>query len=80
MNYRHPAITIDQPAPGHYVISGHKPKSVFLPDIGHIVPLSPCYITPEVPTDALLAIIADRDGGAKAAAPAPKRATKGGLK
>lgn len=60
MNYHHPTIRIEQPAPGHYVIFGHEPASVLVPDVGHVVPLGQCYIPPELPSEVLLAIIADR--------------------
>jgi hypothetical protein len=60
MTYHHPTIRIEQPAPGHYVISGHNPASVLVPETGHVVPLGQCYIPPELPSEVLLAIIADR--------------------
>ena len=60
MNYQHPSIVIETPAPGHFVIRGHKPKNVFIEKIGHVVPLDECYITPEVPSEALIAILEER--------------------
>lgn len=60
MKYTHPTITIDRPAPGHYIISGHAPQPVFLPDAGHLVPPRQCYISPEVPSDALQAVLDER--------------------
>jgi hypothetical protein len=70
MKYDHPNIQIAQPAPGHYVITGHAPASVFVENEGTVVPLTVCYITPEVPADALRAILEDR--GELAGADAPK--------
>ena len=90
MNYHHPSIRVEQPAPGHYVITGHNPASVLVPETGHIVPLAQCYIPPELPSDVLLAIVADRgdlpaDDAAGHERPAPghaasKRTAKGGRK
>ena len=59
MKYTHPNLIIVEPAPGHYVIRGHNPRSVPTDD-GLVVPLDQCYITPEVPSEVLLAILADR--------------------
>jgi len=61
MKYTHPKLIIEQPAPGHYVIRGHNPASVQT-DEGRVVPLDQCYITPEVPSEVLQAILADRNG------------------
>lgn len=60
MNYNHPSIVIETPAPGHFVIRGHNPKSVFIDKVGHVVPPDECYITPEVPSEALVAILEER--------------------
>ena len=59
MKITHPKLIIDQPAPGHYVIRGHNPRPVPTDD-GLVVPLDQCYITDEVPSEVLLAILADR--------------------
>lgn len=57
--YEHPSIVVEQPAPGHFVIRGHNPANV-TSAAGQIVPLRECYITEEIPTDLLLAILEDR--------------------
>lgn len=72
MKYEHPTIKIDSPAPGHYVISGHAPKSVFIEDEGHVVPPRECYITPEVPDEALQAVL-DARAAVRGEESAPKR-------
>ena len=78
MKYEHPTIRIDEPLPGHYLISGYHPAAVFVPDVGHIVPLRECYIAPELPTETLRAIIADREGG-NDKPPKARRRQKAGL-
>lgn len=60
MKTEHPNLVISTPAPGHFVVSGHNPSSVFIEGEGHVVPMSTCYITPEIPTDVLLRIAATR--------------------
>jgi hypothetical protein len=60
MNYENPSILLTQPAPGHYVITGHHPATVPSPE-GTIVPLETCYIAPEVPSAILFGILGDRD-------------------
>lgn len=60
MKFDHPTIVIESPAPGHYIIKGHNPRPVYIEDVGHVVPPAEGYISPEVPTEALLAIIAAR--------------------
>jgi hypothetical protein len=62
MNYEHPSIVIDQPAAGHYVIYGHHPQPARNEEGQTVVPLQQCYITPEVPSDALMAILQERGG------------------
>jgi hypothetical protein len=62
MNYEHPSIVIDQPATGHYVIYGHHPQPARNEEGQTVVPLQQCYITPEVPSDALVAILQERGG------------------
>jgi hypothetical protein len=57
--YEHPTIAVAQPAPGHYVITGHNPGAVQTAE-GQIVPLRECYITPEIPTDLIVQILEDR--------------------
>lgn len=61
MKFEHPTIKIEEPAAGHYVILGHNPRSVFIEGEGHVVPPHECYIAPEVPDDALLAVLEDRE-------------------
>lgn len=68
-------ITLTEPAPGHFVISGHRPPSIFVPDVGHIVPAEECHIPASVPTDLLKRIIDAREPAPDA--PAPRRATGG---
>lgn len=60
MKFNHPTVIIEEPAPGHFVIKGHNPQSVFIEDVGHVVPPGDCFIPKEVPTEALLAIIEAR--------------------
>lgn len=60
MKYQHPKVVIEQPAPGHYILKGHTPRSVFIEGEGRLCPPDFVHITPEVPTDALEAIIEDR--------------------
>jgi hypothetical protein len=64
MNYEHPSIVIDQPAAGHYVIYGHHPQPARNEEGQTVVPLQQCYISPEVPSDALIAILEERGGAA----------------
>jgi hypothetical protein len=66
MKYEHPSIVIDQPAAGHYVIYGHHPQPAKNVEGQTVVPLQQCYITPEVPGDALIAILEERGRGALA--------------
>lgn len=75
MNYQHPTIKIETPAPGHFVIIGHAPKTVFIEEVGHVVPHAECYITPEVPSEALIAVLKER-GDLPAGDEKPKRAKK----
>lgn len=60
MKYQHPTVQIQSPAPGHFVISGHAPTSVFVEEVGHVVPPSECYVPPQVPSGALIAILEER--------------------
>lgn len=60
MKFDHPSIVIESPAPGHFVIRGHNPRPVFIEEVGTVVPPQECYISPEVPTEALLAIVSER--------------------
>jgi hypothetical protein len=62
MKYEHPSIVIDQPAAGHYVIYGHHPQPAKNEEGQTVVPLQQCYITREVPSDALIAILQERGG------------------
>ena len=79
MKYTHPTIAIDRPAPGHYIISGHAPQPVFVPESGHVVPPRQCYISPEVPSEALQAVLDDRAEAATTTKAATKP-SKGGKK
>lgn len=62
MKYKHPTITVTEPAPGHFAIEGHNPRSVFIEGEGHVVPPGTCYISPEIPNELLAAIIEERGG------------------
>lgn len=43
------------------MIKGHAPRGVFVEDVGHVVPPEVCYVSPEVPSEALIAILKERD-------------------
>jgi hypothetical protein len=60
INFEHPSIVVEQPAPGHYAIRGHNPGTTFVEGVGHVVPPDTCYITPQVPSELLIAILQDR--------------------
>lgn len=60
MQYNHPSITITQPVPGQYVIQGHSPSSFLIPSEGHVCPPPVVHIGPEVPNEALVAILEAR--------------------
>lgn len=68
MKYEKNNIIVVSPAEGHYSITGHNPRPVFVEDVGHIVPPETCYISPEVPSDLLLKIVQERVGDHPAAA------------
>lgn len=57
---QHPSVEISEPSPGAFVITGHRPKSVFIEGEGYVVPPSECFISPEVPTSALLHVLEAR--------------------
>ncbi len=57
---QHPSVEISEPSPGSFVITGHRPKSVFVEGEGYIVPPSECFIPSEVPTSALLHVLEAR--------------------
>lgn len=63
MKYDHPTIRVEEPKPGAFIISGHRPASFFIPDVGHYVPPGECYISPEISADLLRAIADAKDGG-----------------
>lgn len=56
MKYEHATIKVTSPAPGHYIISGHAPAT----NSGVHGILEECYITPEVPTEILEQVLAER--------------------
>lgn len=64
MKYTHQTIKVDEPAAGHFVITGHNPMSARTPEGSKFVPLEVCHIGPQIPTDLLEAIISERKGGA----------------
>lgn len=57
---KHPHIHLEQPAPGHYVVTGHKPANVANEKGQTVCPLDTCYIAPEVPSEVLFGILEDR--------------------
>ena len=61
MKYQHPTISLDQPVPGQYIITGHAPAAYFIEEVGHVVPGQECHITPEIPSELLQAILDERD-------------------
>ena len=70
-----PNIIIDCPAPGHYVISGHKPSTVETPE-GRLVPPKETYIAPELPSSMLFAVLEDRGDWPPVATVAKKKRAK----
>lgn len=76
-----PEVSIDTPIEGHYLITGHQPRSAYSKTAGHLVVEKVCHICPEVTDDILEAIIADRKiahrpPAAEAPPEAPKRNTR----
>lgn len=63
MKYDHPTILVEEPKPGAFIISGHRPAAIFIPDVGHYVPPIECCIPSEIPADLLRAIADAKDGG-----------------
>lgn len=59
MKHTYPNLIIERPAPGHYVIYGHKPQPVDT-DEGRVVPLDQCYITDGIPSELLMDILLER--------------------
>lgn len=62
IKYPHPSITIQEPGPGFYIISGHQPQKIFIEGRGHLLTPPECIIPPEVPADLLRALADARDG------------------
>ena len=60
IKFNHDKVVIEEPAPGHFLIRGHAPRPVFVEGEGHVVPPETCYVAPEVPSEALLAILEAR--------------------
>jgi hypothetical protein len=60
MKFDHPTIEIEQPAPGHYAVSGIPAAQVFIEGTGHVVAPNTLYISPAVPDELLEHILADR--------------------
>jgi hypothetical protein len=58
--FRHPTITIETPAPGHYAIKGVQSPKQYIEGSGWVVAPDTCYVSPGVPDEALKAILADR--------------------
>lgn len=69
MNYKHEEITIEQPIPGRYQITGFRAASVFIPEVGTMAPPHAIDLpmTPDL-ADALRAVLDDyqpKKGGQK---------------
>lgn len=62
MKYHHPTISVEEPKPGTFIISGHRPSVIYIPDVGHYVPPAECCIPAEIPADLLRAIADAKDG------------------
>jgi hypothetical protein len=62
MKYDHPNITVEEPKPGAFIIAGHRPATIYIPEVGHYAPPGECYIGPEIPADLLRAIADTKDG------------------
>lgn len=62
MKYDHPTILVEEPKSGTFIISGHRPAAIFIPDVGHYVPPIECCIPSEIPADLLRAIADAKDG------------------
>lgn len=60
MNYKHDSITIEQPVPGRYQVTGFQAGSVFVPDVGWLAPpqIVDLAMTPDL-ADALRAVLDD---------------------
>lgn len=69
MKYDHPNIKVEEPVRGVFIVAGHRPASILLPESGHYVPPAECYIGPEIPADLLRAIADAKDGGKPAPEP-----------
>ena len=72
----HPNIQIDTPIEGHYIVTGHNPRSAFHATVGHLAVSPTLHISPEVPDEVLLAIIADRKEVHRPPAAQPDPASK----
>lgn len=81
MQYEHPNIKVEEPAPGHYAVSGIAHSSIFIEGEGHVVAPGNFYISPGVPDSLLEAILEDRrtkrDAEKKAPEVAPPAASEG---
>ena len=53
-------LEILRPAPGHYVISGHNPRTSILDNGSRVVPPDFTYISPELPSEVLEMILEER--------------------
>lgn len=60
MNYKHPEITIEQPAKDRYQITGFRAGSVFIPEVGTLAPpqMVDLAMSPDL-ADALRAVLDD---------------------
>jgi hypothetical protein len=58
--YKHATVVIEEPAPGHFVVSGHNPKPYRNEDGATVVPMPQADIAREVPSCALIHILNER--------------------
>jgi len=81
MNYTHPSITIEQPVPGRYQITGFQAGTVFIPEVGYLAPpqIVDLAMTPDLAA-ALRAVLDDFEPSAEPvgfeSAPRRRRKTK----
>jgi hypothetical protein len=65
MKIEHPNLVIESPAAGHYIITGLQSGSTQTEE-GRLVHPTAVHISPEVPSEVLLAIVEDRKTSAVA--------------
>lgn len=62
MKYDHPTIVVEESPSGYFVIKGHAPKNIVIPDEGTLCPPDTCIIPAEIPAGLLRAIADAKDG------------------